>query len=77
MFKFSKKKLKIFSSRTVSYIKAAFCMYVPNIGLYIISYFPVGYELWQVFHRHTEGKVKIGYFCSLIGDFRVLFLSKC
>ena len=78
-----KKSLEIFSE-TVCFMKLILCIHVPGISLYKKKFFFCSSQIRTLvamatfsFHRLIMGKVKICYFCSLIGDIRILFLEKC
>ena len=80
---FEKKSLKIFFSETVCFMKLILCIHVPGISLYKKVVFCSSQIRTLVamatfsFHRLIMKKVKICYFCSLIGDIRILFIEKC
>ena len=65
---------KIFSSETVCFMKLILCIHVPGISLNKKVVFCSSQIRTLVamatfsFHRLIMGKVKICYFCSLIGD---------
>ena len=69
-----KKSLKILSSETVRFMKLILCIHIPGISLYKTSCFCSSQIRTLVamatfsFHRLIMGKVKVFYFCSLIGD---------
>ena len=76
-----KKSLKIFFSETVCFMKLILCIHVPGISLYKKSFFFCSSQIRTLvamatfsFHRFIMGKVKICYFCSLIGDFAEMFI---
>ena len=76
------KSLKIFLSETVCFMKLILCIHVPGNSLYKKVFCSSQIRTLVAmatfsFHRLIMGKVKICYFCSLIGDIRILFLEKC
>ena len=78
---FRNKSLKIFFSETVCFMKLILCIHVPGISLYTkVVCFSCSSQIRTLvamttfsFHRLIMGKVIICYFCSLIGDIRILF----
>ena len=79
---FRKTSLKIFFSETVCFMKLILCIHIFGISLYktvVFCYSQIRTLVAMAtfsFHRLTciMGKVKICYFCSLIGDFAEMFI---